>query len=145
VKTLWEIKSGSDCRSAINLGLDMLPRDSLSFRIVSEYLRVSIESSSVFELAIAIEFQLMDRIYSYPYGAAETLGLTYAYLAQSTAPDQTLAATFMHSRYNDSLPAVMGFCLAEIFGGDWLMSSYRLGTQPLDGFCIPWLKGTNLE
>jgi ADP-ribosylglycohydrolase len=136
---------GASTDDAIAASLRELPDGRWSRRIVEQALEVSASSSSALDLALQLDRDLVDKIYSYPVAGPETLGLVLAHLQRSSSAEELMLGALGQARNADAVPALAGAVAGARFGGDWLPQPFIEGPIYLDGVSIPWLEGQALE
>lgn len=141
---IFQLRTGSSIDAAIPRALNFLPMNSWSLREVQKALALSDGLTQELDRVFDLEEYFVDRIYAFPYGAPETLGLLLSHLRYFQDPHAFFTISFLHSRHTDALPPLMGFFAGLLGGDEWMPNHLRTQTIELDGVCIPSLKGKRL-
>ncbi|NDC52348.1 MAG: hypothetical protein EBZ66_04225 [Actinobacteria bacterium] len=136
--------NGLDIESSILIALTKLPRESWSFRVVTEALSMTKDLDNTFERISVLEANFVENIYAYPVSAPETLGLLLAHAQKVRSPEEMLLSALSHRRQLDSLPALAGATAGVLFGDSWIPNNLMKDIE-LDGVSIPSLRGTQLS
>jgi ADP-ribosylglycohydrolase len=142
---ITRLLAGADARDAIAAARDELPDGRWSARVVDRGLELAAESTSALDLALALDLLLVDKIYSYPVAAPETLALLLAHLSRAASADELMLGAFAQARNADALPALAGAVAGAHFGGEWLPRSVSDDPVVLDGVSIPWFENVEVE
>ncbi|MET0861983.1 MAG: ADP-ribosylglycohydrolase family protein [Microbacterium sp.] len=136
---------GADAETAVAAGLSQLPENTWSRRLAEQALSIAADARSALDLAMRLDTELTDKVYSYAVAAPETFAILIAHLSTASSADALLAGAFAHGRNADALPALAGALAGARFGADWLPRQLTDDAIEFDGICIPSLAGTQLE
>jgi ADP-ribosylglycohydrolase len=138
------LAGGAAVEDAIAAALEELPAGRWSRASADRALEIAAASSSALDLAMRLDTQLTDHIYSYAVSAPETLALLLAHLARSESATELMLGAFAHGRNADALPALAGAVAGARFGEEWVPEALRRQPVLLDGVCVPALAGSSL-
>jgi hypothetical protein len=135
----YELLGGSTKEAAINAAIDRLPVGTWGAAVLQQSLDLAANSSSIDDLAFALERDIADHVYCFPVSAPETLAMICAHLAFATSRDQLIAAGILHSSRVETMAPLLWAIAGVLFGG------YEQKSKPLQGVSVRALVGANPE
>jgi hypothetical protein len=140
-----QLARGADSTTAIEAARAELPDGTWSRRLADLALSIAGDARSSLDLAMRLDTDLSDKVYSYAVTAPETFAILLGHVSIATTADALMAGAFGHGRNADALPALAGAVAGLRFGADWLPRQLTDEPAVFDGVCIPALAGTVLE
>ena len=138
------LSRGAETHDAVAGALAQLPGGSWSHRLAGQALALAPASTSALDLAMRLDTELVDKIYSYGVSAPETLAILLAHTWRAGSAEELMLGAFGHGRNADALPALAGAVAALRWGSAWVPSGVSDGTV-LDGVCVPSLSGVRVD
>ncbi|MGW0805878.1 ADP-ribosylglycohydrolase family protein [Nonomuraea sp. NPDC002799] len=138
------VASGSVTR-AVEAALAVLPEDSAIGHNARAALAVTRKAGDPFGAVPALDAVLLDHVYSYGVGAAQTVPAALA-LAEAAGGELTRAvpAAACLSALADSAPALTGALTGACGGFDAIPEGWTASSRTLAGCCLPDLAGQDL-
>lgn len=134
--------AGSSLEEALELGQEVLPRDSWTFRTVQAALEIAEEGDPPFALIPKLD-RLINKEYSYGGAAPEVLALAFAItrLVKGSI-EQGILCALAFPKLADSLPALVGaLCAAGSSSELPFLAGWLPVISKLSGICLPHLAG----
>jgi hypothetical protein len=143
-KLCWLLFNGVSRSNAIEESLRLIPTNSWTGNLVKVALDETLGVSNIFERALILDAKIVDRTPSHSNIAPETLACLISHALNSYSAEQFLAASFLHDRMMDSLPALHGALASLLFQQDWIPSGYLDQDLKLTGCSLPHLADFSL-
>ncbi|WP_326639157.1 ADP-ribosylglycohydrolase family protein [Nonomuraea fuscirosea] len=134
-----------DVAAAVEAALDMLPADTAIGHNARLALSVARKAGDPFAAVPALDAALLDHVYSYGVGAAQTVPVALA-LAEAAGGELTRAvpAAACLARLADSAPALTGALTGACGGYGAIPEGWTAPARTLAGCCLPDLAGRDL-
>ncbi|KAB8193155.1 hypothetical protein FH608_022875 [Nonomuraea phyllanthi] len=138
------VASGS-ARKAVEAALAVLPRDTAIGHNARLALEVTRRAGDPFAAVPALDAALLDHVYSYGVGAAQTVPVALA-LAEAAGGElaRAVPAAACLAALADSAPALTGALAGACGGYDAIPEGWAVSARTLAGCCLPDLAGRDL-
>ncbi|QFY10983.1 hypothetical protein GBF35_34185 [Nonomuraea phyllanthi] len=138
------VASGS-ARTAVEAALAVLPRDTAIGHNARLALEVTRRAGDPFAAVPALDAALLDHVYSYGVGAAQTVPVALA-LAEAAGGElaRAVPAAACLAALADSAPALTGALAGACGGYDAIPEGWAASARTLAGCCLPDLAGRDL-
>ncbi|MFC4117566.1 ADP-ribosylglycohydrolase family protein [Nonomuraea zeae] len=138
------VASGSAAR-AVEAALAVLPQDTAIGHNARVALAVARKAGDPFAAVPALDAALLDRVYSYGVGAAQTVPVALA-LAEVSGGElgRAVPAAVCLAALADSAPALAGALAGACGGYDAIPEGWIASARTLAGCCLPDLAGMDL-
>jgi ADP-ribosylglycohydrolase len=131
--------------TVLDAALAELPADTAVGRDVRAALAHAAEAGSAFALVPLLDHEVLDHVYSYGVGAADTLAVAFAMTSASGGRlVEAVPAAACLARTADSAPALAGALCGALGGFAALPAAWSAASRRLDGCCLPEVAGADL-
>ncbi|MGP3964901.1 ADP-ribosylglycohydrolase family protein [Nonomuraea sp. 3N208] len=140
-----EAVASGDVGKAVEAALAVLPPDTAIGHNARVALAVARKAGDAFAAVPALDAALLDHVYSYGVGAAQTVPVALA-LAEAAGGDLASAvpAAACLAALADSAPALAGALAGACCGYEAIPEGWTASARTLAGCCLPDLAGTDL-
>jgi hypothetical protein len=128
---------------AVSAALDVLPEDTAIGHNARLALEVARKAGDPFAAVPALDAALLDHVYSYGVGAAQTVPVALALASVGNLATAVPAAACL-AALADSAPALTGALTGACGGLDAIPEGWTASARTLAGCCLPELAGTDL-
>ncbi|WP_188187939.1 ADP-ribosylglycohydrolase family protein [Nonomuraea sp. SYSU D8015] len=140
-----EAVTTADVGRAVEAALAVLPQDTAIGHNARVALEIARQAGDAFAAVPALDAALLDHVYSYGVGAAQTVPVALA-LAEAAGGElgKAVPAAACLAALADSAPALTGALAGACGGYEAIPEGWKASARTLAGCCLPHLAGKNL-